>query len=57
MAKDFSDAFITEMEQSSNRPILILSIYFGSERGTWRLTSLDEEVEITYDDPSFLKEP
>lgn len=57
MAKDFSTDFVTEMEKAENRPILILAIYFGYDRGTWRVTSLDEKVEITYDDPAFLKEP
>ena len=57
MAKDLSDDFETEMVKEENRPFLILEIFMGADRGTWRLTSLDENVEITYDNPEFLKEP
>jgi hypothetical protein len=57
MPKDLSTDFETEMREEENRPFLILSIFFGDEKGVWRLTTLDEDVSISYDDPQFLKEP
>jgi hypothetical protein len=54
---EFSDDFTTEMKKEENRPFLLIEIYFGNERGTWRLTTWDEEVEISYDDPEYLLEP
>jgi len=57
MAKDYSADFLEEMVKEENRPILMVEIFLGEDRGVFRITSLDERLEISYDDPEFLKEP
>jgi len=57
MAKDYSADFLEEMRLDENRPFLIAEIFLGEDRGVFRITSLDERLEISYDDPEFLKEP
>ena len=57
MAKSYSTDFMTEAEEEENRPFLLAEFFLGDEYGVWRLTSLDERVEIAIDDIEFLKEP
>lgn len=57
MAKDLSTDFTTEMAKEQNRPFLLIEFFLGDDEGVWRLTSLDERLEIDFSDTDFLKEP
>lgn len=57
MAKDLSTDFLTEMAKEMNRPFILVEFFLGDDKGVWRLTSLDERLEIDFSDTDFLKEP
>jgi len=56
MPKDLSTDFETEMEENQNKPFVLIEFFLGDQIGTWRLTSADTRIEISYDDLDFLKE-
>ena len=57
MAKDLSADFIEEMTREENRPFLLVEVYLGKDEGVWRLTTLDQRLEIEFSDLKSLKEP
>ncbi len=56
MPKEFSEDFQTETEEVENRPLLLIEINLG-ETQVWRLTTLDEEIDISFSTPDMLQEP
>lgn len=57
MAKELSTDFTTEMAEEQNRPFVLVEFFLGDDEGVWRLTSLDERLEIEFSGNENLKEP